>query len=118
MKHFCHRTACVVSGDKCFILDKKRSYSTKKYHTGQNSFIPKLSMRAAALSRPLGRKMVRQRYGFDEAKIKRFRKEGRGQGRGAEYRPWLTVRDVPSRRRSHRLHGLTADRVHHLLSDI
>jgi hypothetical protein len=75
-------------------------------------------MRAGALSRPLERKMVRQRYGFDEAKIKRFRKEGRGQGRGAEYRPWLTIRDVPSRGRSHRLHGLTANRVHHLLSDI
>lgn len=62
--------------------------------------------------------MARQRYGFDESKIKRFLKEGRGQGRGAEYRPWLTIGDVPSSGRSHRLHGLTVDRVHHLLSDI
>jgi hypothetical protein len=62
--------------------------------------------------------MTRQRYSFDEAKIKRFLKEGRGHGRGAEYRPWLTVSDVPSRGRSHRLQGLTTARVHHLLSDI
>ena len=57
-------------------------------------------------------------YGFDEAKIARFRKEGRGQGFGAGYKPWLTVRDVPSRGRSHRLLGAATSRVHHLLSDI
>lgn len=58
------------------------------------------------------------RYGFDEAKIARFRKERRGEGFGADYTPWLTVRDVPSRGRSHRLAGLVTGRVHHLLSDI
>ncbi|MBT3069573.1 TnsA endonuclease N-terminal domain-containing protein [Rhodomicrobium sp. Az07] len=62
--------------------------------------------------------MARQRYGFDEDKIERFLKEGRGQGRGRDYLPWLTIRDVPSRGRSHRLQGFTTDRVHHLLSDI
>lgn len=58
------------------------------------------------------------RYGFDEAKIARFCKEGRGEGFGADYRPWLTVRDVPSRGRSHRIAGVVTARVHHLLSDI
>ena len=58
------------------------------------------------------------RYGFDEAKIARFRKEGRGEGFGADYKPWLTARDVPSRGRSHRVLGVTTGRVHHLLSDI
>lgn len=58
------------------------------------------------------------RYGFDEAKIARFRKEGRGEGFGAGYQPWLTVRDVPSRGRSHRIAGVVTGRVHHLLSDI
>lgn len=58
------------------------------------------------------------RYGFDEAKIARFRKERRGEGSGANYQPWLTVRDVPSRGRSHRIAGVVTDRIHHLLSDI
>ncbi len=58
------------------------------------------------------------RYGFDEAKIARFRKEGRGGGFGADYKPWLTARDVSSRGRSHRVVGAVTGRVHHLLSDI
>lgn len=62
--------------------------------------------------------MARQRYSFDEARIARFRKEGRGQGQGADYKPWLTVRDVPSRGRSHRSLGMTTGRAHHFLSDI
>jgi hypothetical protein len=62
--------------------------------------------------------MARQRYGFDEAKIARFEKEGRGQGQRAAYRPWLTIRDVPSRGWSHRLQGMTTGRTHHFLSDI
>ena len=55
------------------------------------------------------------RYGFDEAKIARFRKEGRGDGSGADYTPWLTVRDVPSRGRSHRIAGVVTGRVHQAL---
>ena len=62
--------------------------------------------------------MAGQRYGFDEQKIERFHKEGRGKGRGAEYKPWLTIHDVPSRGRSHRLQGIKTGRVHHLLSDL
>ena len=61
--------------------------------------------------------MARQRYGFDEGKIQRFLKEGRGQGRGQDYIPWLTIRDVSSCGRCHRLQGLTTGRVHQLLSD-
>ncbi|TRD21489.1 transposase [Palleronia caenipelagi] len=52
------------------------------------------------------------RYRFDEAKIARFRKEGRGEGFGAYYTPWLMVRDVPSRGRSHRISGVVTGRVH------
>ncbi|HYD30290.1 MAG TPA: TnsA endonuclease C-terminal domain-containing protein [Azospirillaceae bacterium] len=62
--------------------------------------------------------MARRRYAFDEDKIARFLKEGRGQGHGAAYRPWLTVQDVPSIGRVHRLRGLKTGRQHHLLSDI
>ncbi|MET0105006.1 MAG: TnsA endonuclease N-terminal domain-containing protein, partial [Sedimenticola sp.] len=42
---------------------------------------------------------------------------GRGQGTGAAYKPWLTVHDLPSRGRIHRVPGITVGRVHHLLSD-
>ncbi|WP_138471783.1 TnsA endonuclease N-terminal domain-containing protein [Poseidonocella sp. HB161398] len=58
------------------------------------------------------------RYGFDEAKIARFRKEGRGQGAGPDYKPWLTVADVPSRGRAQRMPGFLTKRIHHLLSDL
>lgn len=62
--------------------------------------------------------MASRRYGFDEDKIARFQKEGRGQGRGASYKPWLTIRDVASHGRSHRIAGIKTSRVHHFLSDI
>lgn len=60
---------------------------------------------------------MRRRYQFDERKVQRYLAEGRGQGFGADYKPWLTVYDVPSLGRMHRTLGLTTGRVHHLLSD-
>lgn len=61
--------------------------------------------------------MARRRTSFDEAKITRFLKEGRGQGRGADYQPWLTTQDVPSSGREHRVFSRKTGRIHHLLSD-
>ena len=40
--------------------------------------------------------MAKRRYGFDEEKITRFLKEGRGEGHGKDYQPWLTIQDVSS----------------------
>lgn len=62
--------------------------------------------------------MSKSRYTFDEAKIARWTKEGRGSGRGVDYRPWLGVADVSSSGLSHRVDGRTTDRVHHFLSNI
>ena len=62
--------------------------------------------------------MARRRYSFDEARIARFVKEGRGTGAGATYKPWLTIGDVPSEGRSHRVLGLKTGRLHHMLSDL
>lgn len=62
--------------------------------------------------------MARRRYSFDEERIARHLKEGRGQGHGREYVPWLKVGEVPSRGRSHRTTGIKTGRIHHLLSDI
>lgn len=44
--------------------------------------------------------------------------EGRGQGRGASYRPWLYIQDVPSQGLVTRIYGWTTDREHHLLSKL
>jgi hypothetical protein len=62
--------------------------------------------------------MARRRYEMTEAKIARFEREGRGRGFGADYKPWLTVHDVPSHGRRSRFLGRTTGRVHHTLSDI
>ncbi len=53
--------------------------------------------------------MARRRYEFDEGKIQ---KEGRGRGRGTSYKPWLTIQDVASHGRSHRIAGISNGRVH------
>lgn len=44
-------------------------------------------------------------------------KQGRGQGEGKDYDPWLKVHEVPSRGRSHKVPGLKTERTHHFLSD-
>lgn len=62
--------------------------------------------------------MAKRRYCIDEDKLARFLKEGRGQGHGKDYRPWLTVQDVSSLGRSSRIHSCKTDREHHLLSDL
>lgn len=62
--------------------------------------------------------MPRRRYTIDEKRAARFVKEGRGQGDGADYKPWLTIQDTPSHGRSHRLRGMTTGRTHHFLSDL
>ena len=62
--------------------------------------------------------MAKKQYGNSEAKNRRWIKEGRGSGRGCKYKPWLTVRDLPSEGRSHRIFGHKSQRTHHLLSDL
>lgn len=62
--------------------------------------------------------MAKRRYGFDDDKLARFLKEGRGQGYGQSYRPWLTIQDVSSLGRSSRIRGRKTAREHHLLSDM
>lgn len=62
--------------------------------------------------------MAKRRYEFDEAKIARFHKEGRGTGVGKDYKPWLTVQDVSSLGRSSRVYCFKTGREHHFLSDL
>jgi len=58
------------------------------------------------------------KYSNDLIKNEKWIQEGRGKGRLNEYKPWLTVRDVPSMGRSSRVFGKKSQRIHHLLSDL
>lgn len=50
--------------------------------------------------------------------IDRKLKEGLGQGIGIDYKPWITIQDVPSLGRSTRLKGIKVPRQHEFLSDL
>ena len=60
--------------------------------------------------------MAKRKYATTLVRIEKWIKEGRGQGRGAAYKPWLRIQDVPSRGLVHRIKGWKTERVHHLLS--
>ncbi|SDK26725.1 TnsA endonuclease N-terminal domain-containing protein [Sediminibacillus albus] len=62
--------------------------------------------------------MAKRQTGWTETKINRYLKEGRGQGELNNYKPWLTIQDVPSTGRVHRVMGWKTSRPHHLLSDL
>jgi hypothetical protein len=53
---------------------------------------------------------------WDENVYRRYIREGRGQGSGTNYVPWLTVRDFPSLGVVSRVKGQTTGRVYHLMS--
>jgi len=45
-------------------------------------------------------------------------KDGRGQGIGIDYKPWVTIQDVPSLGRATRLKGIKVPRQFEFLSDL
>lgn len=49
---------------------------------------------------------------------KKLMKEGRGQGLGSKYKPWLKIQDVPSLGRVSRIKGIRTERQHEFLSDL
>jgi hypothetical protein len=49
--------------------------------------------------------------------FRRYIREGRGQGVGASYKPWITVRDFPSRGMVSRVKGQKTGRIYHLMSN-
>ncbi|MDZ5474183.1 TnsA endonuclease N-terminal domain-containing protein [Bacillus sp. 31A1R] len=62
--------------------------------------------------------MVKSKYSWTEEKIERYIKEGRGTGELSEYKPWLTIQDVPSKGKVRRVKGWKTKRNHHLLSKL
>ena len=61
--------------------------------------------------------MAKRNTNWDENKLKRWIQEGRGQGEGENYKPWLTIQDFPSMGRVTRVFGWTTNRIHHFFSD-
>ena len=62
--------------------------------------------------------MARKTPKMTDKKIERYIKEGRGQGEGAEYTPWLKVGDFSSKGRGHRIKDPKTGRIHHFFSDL
>lgn len=50
--------------------------------------------------------------------MEKMLKEGRGQGVGSVYKPWIRIQDVPSLGRVTRLKGIKTNRQHEFLSDL
>ncbi|MEH1768392.1 TnsA endonuclease C-terminal domain-containing protein [Nostoc sp.] len=61
--------------------------------------------------------MARSKQDWTQAKFERYLKEGRGQGSGKGYQPWIKIQDFPSKGRVSRPPGWKTNREHHLLSD-
>lgn len=61
--------------------------------------------------------MAKRKNNWDANKLNRWIKEGRGQGEGENYKPWLMIQDFPSRGRVTRVFGWTTNRIHHFFSD-
>lgn len=61
--------------------------------------------------------MAKRNLEWNENKLKRFLEEGRGQGIGKDYKPWLTIQDFPSMGRVSRVFSNKTQRVHHFFSD-
>lgn len=62
--------------------------------------------------------MAKFNYDWNEKKLKRFIKEGRGSGTLENYKPFWTVHDFPSKGRVHRIKGWKTKRIHHFFSDL
>lgn len=61
--------------------------------------------------------MPRSKRDWTQAKFERYFNEGRGQGSGKDYQPWIKIQDFPSKGRVSRPPGWKTNREHHLFSD-
>ncbi|MFD1780813.1 TnsA endonuclease N-terminal domain-containing protein [Fredinandcohnia salidurans] len=61
--------------------------------------------------------MAKRRREMSAKSIERRIKEGRGRGHFSNYKPWLTIHDVPSHGVVTRIKGWKSGRLHHLLSE-
>lgn len=62
--------------------------------------------------------MAKRRRRTDPQKIEQHLDEGRGQGQGIDYQPWLRIQDVPSLGLATRIKGWKTGREHHFMSQL
>jgi hypothetical protein len=58
------------------------------------------------------------RRAWNHSIYEKYLREGRGQGIGADYNPWVHVQDFPSSGMVSRVSGTTTGRIHHLMSNL
>lgn len=61
--------------------------------------------------------MTKRSLDWTPEKYQRFLNEKRGVGELREYKPWLTIQDMPSLGRVSRIKGIKTGRLHHLFTD-
>ena len=61
--------------------------------------------------------MAKRRRKWDADVYQQYMSEGRGQGSGAEYKPWINIQDFASNGMVSRVKGQTTRRIHHLMSN-
>lgn len=62
--------------------------------------------------------MAKRRRAWNHSIYKKYLREGRGQGVGADYKPWINIQDFPSLGMVSRVSSTTAGRIHHLMSNL
>lgn len=62
--------------------------------------------------------MSRSRRAWNQSTYNKYLREGRGQGVGTDYNPWIHVQDFPSLGMVSRVSGTTTGRIHHLMSNL
>lgn len=62
--------------------------------------------------------MAKRQTGLTEKKISEMEKEGRGQGTGENYKPWINIQDFPSSGLVTRGKGWKTNRTHQFLSKL
>jgi len=60
--------------------------------------------------------MAKRRRVWNKNKYQQYVNEGRGQGEGFEYIPWISIHDFSSRGRVSRVFSYKTNRIHHFLS--
>jgi len=62
--------------------------------------------------------MSKYRRIWNNTTFNKYLREGRGQGSGADYKPWIHIQDFPSLGMVSRVSGTTTGRIHHLMSNL
>jgi hypothetical protein len=62
--------------------------------------------------------MAKHKRVWNNTVYSKYVREGRGQGMGADYKPWIVIQDFASKGMVSRVAGTTTGRVHHLMSNL